>query len=85
MCVEVWLGGGPAGEGSVRLSLRLAAAWRATHTSIAFACAKKPCVEEPRRLSPPSVRGVDKSAICLSAYERPSSVDSLSLRADMLF
>lgn len=52
-CVEVWLGGGPAGEGSARLSLSLAAAWRATHTSSTFACAKKPSVEVPRRLLPP--------------------------------
>lgn len=50
-CVEVWLGGGPAGEGSARLSLSLAAAWRATHTSSTFACAKKPSVEVPRRSS----------------------------------
>lgn len=77
MFVGVWLGGGPAGEGSARLSLSLslclAAAWRAAHTSATFACAKKPCVEVPRRLSPPSACVVDQPAICLSAYESSSS------------
>lgn len=38
---------------SPSLSLSLAAAWRATHTSSTFACAKKPSVEVPRRLLPP--------------------------------
>lgn len=40
-----------------------------TPTSNTFACAKKPCVEVLRHLSPPSACVVDQAAICLSAYE----------------
>lgn len=80
-CVEVWLGGGPAGEGSARLSLSLWLQGGVPLTPAPHLHVQKSPVLECRGVSSRRQRvWSNQCAICLSAYE-----SSPILRTDMLF
>lgn len=79
MCVGLWLGGGPAGEGSARLSLSLPA-WLQLGVPLTPAPhlhVQKSPVLKWRGVSPHRQRVW--SAICLSAYESSSSTATVCL------